>query len=424
MRFRREEISRALVVSFTASLLLYFGMPTFGWILRFVPLIDNIPLERFILAVHLSGIFLAARGVRWILGLVRQLAPAVVRTGDVAWAPTAAVLVVGALVFVPVWTKQIALDRQGGAWVAGQLDADALDGAGVVALIDRIRALGGGRTYAGLRANWGGQYKVGSATVYSILANHDVDAIGFTLRTPTLSSNIEVRFDENNPANYDMLNVRYLLLPADRKPPVQAEFVARAGRHTLWQRETSGYIDVVDTSGTITADRATLGPAMTEFLRSDRAARGVYPTVAFNDRPAAEPTRSGSSLPDSPAGRVTDIKEDPQGGVYTATIRANRKAVVLLKSSFDPGWTVEIDGKSMPGQMIGPSLVGRTVEAGRHEVRFVYNVVPYHWFLFLLGLITIAVLWVHQRRASRSSMEEAVESATSNTPPLETHSAT
>jgi hypothetical protein len=200
-----------------------------------------------------------------------------------------------------------------------------------------------------------------------------------------------------------MFNVRYLLLPADRKPSVDAEFVARSGRHTLWQRETSGYIDVVDTSGIVTADRATLGPAMTGFLRSGDAGRGVYPTVAFNGLQAADPTAPRGFDPVSPAGRVLEVTEDPRNGVYKATIRANRKAVVMLKSSFDPRWSVEIDGRSLPGQMIGPSLVGRSVAPGLHEVRFVYNVIPYHFLLFLIGVITLAGLGIRDRSIARST---------------------
>ncbi len=407
LRFRREELSRALVIAFTVSLLLYFGMPTFGWILRFLPLIDNIPLERFVLAVHMSGILLAAMGLRYVVNAARGIPRAMSRLSGVRWAPAGAVILVCLLLLLPVWINRISGDRQGGSWVKSQIAADRLDGANVKTLIDRIRSMGGGRTYAGLRANWGGQYKVGSATVYSILANNDIDAIGFTLRTPSLSSNIEVRFDEGNPAHYEMLNVRYLMIPADRRPPVKAELLGRAGNHTLWQRDTTGYFDVIDTSGTVTADRATLGPAMTEFLRSTNPSRHVYPTVAFNGRPAAKPTVQGRA-PDSRAGTVVESSEDPRNGVYSATIEAERKAVVLLKSSFDPGWSVEVDGKSATPQMIGPSFVGVEVPSGRHDVRFVYRVISYHWILFLLAALTLMALVFRDRIAARFAVRRGM----------------
>ena len=78
---------------------------------------------------------------------------------------------------------------------------------------------GDGRVYAGLRGNWGADVQVGAVPVHAWLADRDVDAIGFTFRTiASLSTDIEAHFDETNPAQYEMFNIRYLILPADRKP--------------------------------------------------------------------------------------------------------------------------------------------------------------------------------------------------------------
>ena len=53
--------------------------------------------------------------------------------------------------------------------------------------------------------------------------DRDIDTFGFTFRTiASLSTDVEAGFDETNPAQYEMLNIRYLILPSERQPSVPA----------------------------------------------------------------------------------------------------------------------------------------------------------------------------------------------------------
>ena len=73
--------------------------------------------------------------------------------------------------------------------------------------------------------------------VYEWLADRDVDAIGFTFRTiASLSNDVEASFDETNPAQYEMFNVRYLILPPDRKPDGAGEADRDAAATTCSRR--------------------------------------------------------------------------------------------------------------------------------------------------------------------------------------------
>ena len=115
----------------------------------------------------------------------------------------------------------------------------------------------------------------------------DADAVGFLLRTTSLSSDIEVRFDERVPVDYSLFGIRYLILPPDRQPLVPADKMDEQGQFVLWQIRSAGYIQVVDTAGVITTDRSNIGTAMDPFIGSNELLRGVFPTVAFAGAPAA-----------------------------------------------------------------------------------------------------------------------------------------
>ena len=60
--------------------------------------------------------------------------------------------------------------------------------------------------------------KVGQVALLELLVQRDADSLGFTLRTDSLSQDIESYFNENNPAQYDLFNVKYVLDPPGRQP--------------------------------------------------------------------------------------------------------------------------------------------------------------------------------------------------------------
>jgi hypothetical protein len=269
-------------------------------------------------------------------------------------------------------------------------------------LLDSVKALGGGRVYAGARWAWGQSYTIGYVPVYSILANEDIDAIGLKNRVLSLMSDVEMMFDEKSPAEYDLFAIRYLILPADRTPPTGATFVAQQGWHKLYQMDTSGYLEVVDTTWPpVVEDQGSIATNTIPFLASPRLAQLLYPTVAYGGRPAADPSVPPGVVPDGPAGQVLDQESSPSDGIFKGEIVANRRAVVLLKSSYDPRWRVSVDGTDRPTQMIAPALMGTTVSPGPHSIFFHYVPDREYPLLFALGVLGLLGLWAIPRMASR-----------------------
>lgn len=400
VRARRDPRARALLGVFTLSLLLFFGRPTLGPVLKLLPGFGDVQIHRFVMGVHLAGILLAGVGLGWLLQTASRLAGRFA-PGRYAALAGAAAVALGVGVLAPAWAERASYDRHDPVLIHAQQSADATDGRDLDRLVAIVKARGDGRVYAGLRANWGRDYIVGYVPVYAWLADRDVDAIGFTFRTiPSLSTDVEAAFDETNLAQYEMFNIRYVILPADRQPPVPATLLARSGRHRLYEVQTTGYFQVVDRSSPVTANRTDLEQVTRAWRTSSLASRGIYPGVAFAGAAGPLPTFTGAAPPAGPAGTVLAQSQRLQDGVFSATVDANRPAVVLLKASYDPRWTVTVDGLPDRPVMMAPSMVGVEVPVGRHVVRFRYAPYGDYPLLLTLGALALIGLAIFPRRGA------------------------
>ena len=95
-----------------------------------------------------------------------------------------------------------------------------------------------------------------------------------------------------------------------------------------------------------------------------------------------------------------------QDGVFSASVEARRRAVVLLKATYDPRWTVTVDGVRTKTEMMAPSLVGVEVSPGRHVVRFKYSSYSHYPVLLAIGALTLLGLALYPRRARVRGMLE------------------
>ena len=102
-------------------------------------------------------------------------------------------------------------------------------------LVSYIKAHGQGRVYAGLPSNWGSTFRVGYVPVFKYLLSQDVDEMTYVVPSLSLMLDAEADFDEDNPADYPLFGVRYLVLPAGMPVPVPAQEVMARGNYVLWQ---------------------------------------------------------------------------------------------------------------------------------------------------------------------------------------------
>ena len=400
-RWYYDERGRALVGAWLLSLLLFFGRPTLGPVLDLLPGNQNLLLQRYIMGVQLAGLPLAGVGllatatltyrqlVRWwprVLAVCRRIV-----LHHSPWLRTPLLIGLVVALLLPGWSQIARYDDASAAWIVTQRNLAPTLGAQLNSLISLAQSRGGGRVYAGMPSNWGHHFYVGAVPVYIYLEQRNVDAVGFTLRTSSLMTDPEAYFDEDVAGDYAAFGVRYLILPVGHAPPVRASLLHTAGPYRLWQVDgaaTSALIQVVDTYGVIAATNANLGTQTSSFLRSTWPGRAVYPTVAFSGQVAARGTLTSLSQQRGVAGIVVHQSHDLiEAQSAEATIVARRRAVVLFKVAYDPGWTATVDGRVTPSEMLAPALVGVTVTPGRHHVVF-----SYHGFASYDALDAIAVV--------------------------------
>ena len=390
---RRRESPRVVIGLGLVALLLFFGRPTLGPVLDLLPGGGDLFLRRFISGVHLAGIYLIGIGGVYLA----HLAVRVVRRWTSSPVPAIAVAaVIALLVVVPASWERIRFERQGAVWIGEQARAEATDGAGFAALVERAKSLGPGRIFAGLRGPAVAAYRIGQVPGFAALLNLQADAIGFTRPTWSLASPAEYRFQNASALHRELFGVRYVILPEDQPLPSE-ERIAQVGRHVLWRIADVTYLDVVDTIAPIAADRTNLGTQMAPYLSSGLYSRRYVPTVAFGGRPAADPTLGPDELP-KPPGVVIDSTADPARGVFEGAVDMAHPGVVLVKASYDPRFVATVDGSQVQTQMLAPAVVGIPVPAGEHQIRLEYRPYPGYLLLFMVGVLAIVGLWVLGRR--------------------------
>jgi hypothetical protein len=405
---------KAFVALFGAALLLSFGRTTFGGLISIIPGSTDLFFRRFFMGSQLAGIYLAGLGAAWIAERGARLTAERLRRLSLprlGWLPSALAVAAGVVYLYPAWHPLDRYDAGNAANIGYQHAAEIADSPKLNALVSYIRHHPGGRVYAGTHENWGLSLTLGFVPVFRYLASQDLDEVGFTLRTASLMSQPEHHFDGSNPGDYALFGIRYLILPS-WEPSGGAIPVLRADQFQLVRLPGNSYFRVVDTVGSVTANRADIGSRTAAYLRSPLPGEGRYLTVGFAGATPAPPTlpaaagRPAAARAATPPGSVLREQVDLADGAATAEVTASRRAVVVLSASFDPGWSVSVDGRPAATEMVAPALVAVTVPSGTHQVVFRYQgfaAYPELFALALLSLLAVAMVTSGFRPAQRGS---------------------
>jgi hypothetical protein len=402
-------------------LVLYFGRPAWGSLLDLLPLSRDLQFHRLIGGVHLAGIFLIGIGLgalwEWLSSgpLWERLSSVFISL----WkgAPTNPLsprerrparllsilltLALTALVLFPAYKERAAYLTKNAALMALSRNAYAAEAKDLDGLAATLRNLPPGRVYAGLGANWGKDYRVGDIPVYALLQRSGFDMLGYIYHALSLNTDEEVLFDENNPVEYNLFDVRYVVAPIGRPVPSFLQPVKDFGRHRLYSVPTTGYFDLVGSDVTLVGDPRDLYPVASRWLASGLPTAkenwGVRFEGATLDYQQSFPlAKAGALIPPTaplggpPRGRI--VSEKVQGDTYLANVVVDRPSTLLLKVTYHPNWHAYVDGVETATTMVLPSFVGVSLAPGTHNVRLVYQPGPLRGDLMLLGLLTLILL--------------------------------
>ena len=218
----RSRLSLLALTGFVVWLILYFGRPTLGALADILPFHDGLLYHRFIGGVDLFAIVLMGIGGAWAWRLASRIRRP---WYPVAWAAVMLVLL------APAVAERVGFYADSATWMnetRAALDADA----GLRTILDTLKAQpGGGRAYAGLRANWGGQTTVGPYVhLYDMLTFEAIPALSPPYQALSLTSDFMWSFDDADRGQYDLFDVRYVITPATFTVPPSTSPCRRRAR--------------------------------------------------------------------------------------------------------------------------------------------------------------------------------------------------
>ena len=159
--------------------------------------------------------------------------------------------------------------------------------------------------------------------------------------------------------NVRLMGVRYLVVPAGVRAVPEARVVASADDYDLVQ--VYGW-----------EPRVSLVHSWTQVDRPSDALNGVLDPnfdparLAYVERDPGVP-----ATPDAAPGSAAYREVTPED--VRITVDTSRPALVVVRNSYDTGWSATVDGQPAPLLATDYLVQGVPVSAGRHEIRLVYR---------------------------------------------------
>jgi hypothetical protein len=356
-----------------------------------LPMHDGLLLHRFSGAVDLAAIILMGLGAAAIWELVRpQLSvPRLAIAGG-------AMLVL----LAPAVAERIDFYHFNTVFLQRTYDAVAAD-TDAQTILSTIESLPADRTYAGLPATYAKQMKLGDIYFYDLLTFHFLD--GFAPPNESISFNADFiwDFNEQDPADYDLYNARYVVAPSNLKMADFLTPIKQTAKYTLYRSTASGYAEYVAIGSRVAvATKSELFEASRAWER--QAPPGVQPPFIRFDYPATAVGPGPSTAPGCPDGKTDFSLFHP--GVFTLVTECPTASTLVIKTTFHPNWQVKVDGVAVPTFMVSPSYIGISMPAGKHRVDATYEATPIKTPLLIAGVIALLVLLLVRGRLDRPSL--------------------
>ncbi|HEY1374961.1 MAG TPA: hypothetical protein VGH50_20990 [Candidatus Binatia bacterium] len=406
---RRDVPARLSLALFAVWLALYFGRPTWGRLIDFLPLPHGMLIHRFSGGLDFPVIFLIGLGGEWLWNNLPPLIDNLkLKTAEGKANVHAALAVALLIVFLmPALRERNRFYSLNTQWIERTRKAIAED-TDAQAMIAAVKELPPGRVYAGLRANWGKDVVFGDIKLYDLLTFNRIVAFAPPYSDMSLSADLIWHFDERSKGQYDFFNVRYVIAPRGWHAADFLKPIKETPRYILYRADTSGYADFVSVADRrAPASQAVLLQYNLDWMKGGGPASKSLVRYDYPARRGDAPRPSSAATAGCPAGKIVERQVMP--GEFAFDTDCPNASTVVLKTNYHPNWSILVDGRETPIFMLSPSFIGFDVPAGAHRVTAEYRAAPLKMPLLFLGAAALAAAFAlrrfePQRAASRATV--------------------
>jgi hypothetical protein len=406
----KDEKYRLLLVLTGIWFVIFLGPATFGDVLYVIlPFSHNMLYNRFLGGFQFGAVMMIGAGLPILLVAIKKK-----WTIPVTKLLGASVIIL-MLVLIPVYLERVQFYGFNTQWKIENQFAFTDKSQEIRAVQTTLDNLPPGRIYAGVPTDFGNDpaYKIGFVWWYSLLPQLGYDTFGYSYTSFGLSSDIRMQFDNTRFEQYDLFNIRYVLLANTWTPAYYYTKLKVFDDYTLYQVQTTGYFDLVDVPAVFYGNASGFYEPNKKWLISPLVAQKQNPLIVIGDTKPnntlglpeytyteiTEQTLSALSRAQSRAGTLSN--ETLSMNEYSVDFTASRDCYLMLKTSYHPGWSATVDGVKVPTVILSPGFVGVPVTTGTHHADFIYKSSSIRTPLFAFGILTLLVLFVLEYQPTR-----------------------
>jgi uncharacterized membrane protein YfhO len=309
------------------------------------------------------------------------------------------------LLLTPVFLEQATYYQENTQWKTDTQNAFLSKSNEISGIKETLNNLPPGRVYAGLYTDFGNYpyYKIGSVPLYAVIPQLGIDSFGYAYSAFDFSTDVRLLFDNKKPEQYNLFNIRYVLLHNTWTAPNYYSKIKEFDDYTLYRVPTTGYFDLVDVPAIFYGNTSYFYYPNAQWLSSSLPLLKEHPVIELGNKPknsSGLPVYSFEEVDQNILASLTRVQ--PAGGEilqenvstneYRAQFVASRECYLMLKTNYAPGWEVTLDGRKVSPVMLSPGFIGIRVAAGTHEAVFSYQPPFYRLPLLVLGILTLLVL--------------------------------
>lgn len=405
---------------------MYFGRTTWGGLIDLIPGMSEFHLSRFIVGIHLSGLFLAPIGLWASAKTIGKMAYKLYSTEKITsedevpkiviWS---FVIIAGGLLSVPIYKQTVNYNDLNNKLIRQANDNYSRGQADINNLFGKISTLPPGRVYVGRGGGWGKDFNIAETEMFIHISTYGVPTALWLPETWSPNSDTEQYFSEDVKSHYDLYNLRYVAAPPTVKPQTFWKQISKGKNWVLYEVPTNGYFTAGRTNLTVITDKMSYKNLVRLWIQSPISQHKIHLELTF-DKPSPDINRNIIEMLDEATYKdklghtrniftenpLTDGKPPSFALVGPEKVNADMTyktkikldsacpdCLVILKQTYHPAWRGWVNGKPVKLISVFPFHIGVPItQPGTYEVEFAYKPHFLKLPLLLLSMFVIVII--------------------------------